>query len=303
MSGEPQPSWDLYRTFAAVLEAGSLSDAARKLGITQPTVTRHIDALEDALGLSLVVRTPQGISPTEAGLELRPFVSSLRSTVNALHRAAQSGQGIRGCVRVTASQAFAHAHLPSIFVQLRMRYPELELELAATDVIDDLLRRDADVAIRMTRPTQDGLVSRRVGRVTLGFYAHQSYLEHRGVPETFDDLHHHDVIGFDRGTPAVRAMLARVSGAQWPAFAIRTDDPMAQFELLRSGFGIGVCQTIIGDRTPHLKRLLPDALALPLEVWVVAQQDLRSVPRVAAVFEFLAATLQETLLEQPLETV
>ena len=165
----PEPGWELYRTFLAVVREGSLSGAARALGLTQPTAGRHVDALERALGFSLFIRTQQGLSPTEAALSLRPFAESLEATSAALLRAASSqGEGVRGTVRITASDVVAVEVLPPILADLHAAYPELTIELVPSNRMEDLLRREADIAVRMQRPSQGVLVARR----TVAKYRH-----------------------------------------------------------------------------------------------------------------------------------
>jgi DNA-binding transcriptional LysR family regulator len=178
-------SWELYRSFLSVLNEGSLSGAARALAIAQPTVGRHVAALEKSLGIALFTRSQTGLMPTEAALSLQSYAASMQSTAAALERAAASqGTGVRGTVRVTASDVIGVEVLPSIIASLRDEHPELVLEIVLTDRVQDLLRREADIAVRMTRPRQDLLVARRVGQVELGLHAHQRYLARHGTPNT-----------------------------------------------------------------------------------------------------------------------
>ena len=283
-----EPAWDLYRTFLAVLREGSLSGAARALGLTQPTVSRHVEALEAAVGLDLFVRSQRGLDPTEAALELRPYAETLAATTAAMLRAASGhGSAVSGTVRVSASEVVGVEVLPPILTALRARHPHLTIELALSNAVEDLLRRDADVAVRMVEPTQEALVARRVGTIPLGMHAHRRYLERRGVPATLEDLARHDVIGFDRETPAIRAMLRRVGGVDRALFALRSDSDLAQLAMIRAGFGIGVCQVPVAARDPGLVRVLADSFTLPLPTWVVMHEDLRSSPRCRTVFDAL----------------
>lgn len=286
-----EPDWALYRTFLAVLAEQSLSGAARVLGLTQPTVARHVDALEDALGRDLFLRSQRGLAPTEAALELKPYAESLAATAAALVRAAGShGEAVRGTVRVSASEVVGIEVLPPILAALRARHPDLVVELALSDAVEDLLRRDADIAVRMVQPEQEALVARRLGSVALGFHARRDYLATRGTPTTWAAMEGHDLIGYDRETPAIRAMLKR-SG--WPlsaSFAIRVDSTVAQLALIRAGAGIGICQVPLGRRDPALVRLLPD-WSLDLPVWLAMHEDLKSSPRCRAMFDGLAEGL------------
>lgn len=286
------PSWDLYRTFAAVLREGSLSAAARSLGLTQPTVARHIEALEQAIGGALFLRSQRGLSPTDRALALRPFSDALVGTANALLRAASSADGdAAGTVRVTAAEVFAVEHLPPLLANLRRDHPALAIELAATDAVSDLLLREADIALRMTEPVQQALIARRLGKVTLGLFARRDYLERRGTPMAIGDLKTHDLIGTDTNSAIGRAILPMLPGLHPDDFAMRVDSTVAQVAILRAGFGIGICQTIIAARDPALVRVLSDAFALDLPLWIVMHEDLRSSTRCRVVFDALAAGL------------
>jgi DNA-binding transcriptional LysR family regulator len=173
--------WELYRSFLGVLVEGSLSGAARALGITQPTVGRHISTLEKSLGLALFTRSQTGLMPTEAALELRGHAEAMSSTAAALRRAAEShGEGVKGTVRVSASEVVGVEVLPPILARLQQEHPLLKVELVLTNRVQDLLRREADIAVRMTQPKQGMLIARRVGEVALGLHAHRSYVARRG---------------------------------------------------------------------------------------------------------------------------
>ena len=284
-----EPSWDLYRTFLAVLTEGSLSGAARALGLTQPTVARHIDALEAVIGYDLFVRSQRGLAPTEAALDLRPYAETLASTSAALLRAASGhSTAVKGTVRISASEVVGVEVLPAILTDLRARYPELVIELVLSNSLDDLLRREADVAVRMVEPVHEALVARPVGSITLGLHAHRRYLKRRGVPSRLEDLSRHDLIGFDRETPAIRSMLQRVSGFEHIHFAMRADSDLAQLAAIRAGFGIGVCQIALAARHPDLARVLAEEFRLDLQTWIVMHEDLRSSPRCRVTFDALA---------------
>lgn len=285
------PSWDLFRTFAFVLREGSLSGAARALGMTQPSVARHIDALEAAIGGKLFVRSQRGLSPTDRGLALRGHAESLIATSAALLRAASGSEDVAGTVRITASEVVGAVHLPPILAALRGDHPALAIELVLSNAVSDLLQRQADIAVRMVEPTQQALVARKVGAVTLGFHAHRDYLAARGVPTTANELLTHDLIGVDTETPAVRAVLSRMPGLTREAFSLRTDSDLAQLAAIRAGYGVGVCQVEIARHDPTLVRVTPDLFSFELPLWVVMHEDLRGVARYRAVFDALVEGL------------
>src|SRR5271166_3618945 len=167
-----------------------------------------------------------------------------------------------------------------------------EIELVLSNAVDNLLRRDADIAVRMVEPIQEALMVKRVGSVTLGLHAHQSYLAGAGAPRDVKDLRAHSLIGFDRETPAIRSMLQRAPALDGLRFALRTDSDIAQLMAIKAGFGIGICQAALARRDPGLERVLPDAIALELGVWLAMHENLRSTPRCRAVFDGLAAGLK-----------
>lgn len=294
-------SWDYYRTFLAVLRTGSLSAAARDLAITQPTAGRHVEALEQALGYALFTRSQQGLRPTDASLELAPYAEALAATAAAMARHATGAPSeIAGVVRISASDVIGVEVLPPILAALQEQHPQLIIELSLSDAVEDLLRRDVDIAIRMTSPSQASLVARKVGNIPLGLYAHRHYLERHGVPATPADLSQHRLVGFDRRTPFIRIAEERIRAIapSFPpvnqlAWTYRADSNIAQLAAIRSGAGIGFCQVGIARRDPELQQLLGDVLELPLETWVVTHENLREAPRWRATFDALVQGLQD----------
>jgi DNA-binding transcriptional LysR family regulator len=286
--------WELYRSFLAVLDEGSLSAAARSLGVAQPTMGRHVAALEKSLGLALFTRSQLGLMPTEAAQSLRSFAESMQSTAAALERAASSqGTGVRGTVRVTASDVIGVEVLPAIVTRLREQHPALVVELVLTNRVQDLLRREADIAVRMLRPRQELLVARRIGRIELGLHAHQRYLARHGTPRNLADLAKHSLIGFDQTTAFIRSAGKALSGWKREAFAMRTDSDLAHLALIRSGAGIGICQAAIARRDGAIVRILAKQFTLPLETWITMHEDLRNSPRCRAAFDALVEGLQQ----------
>ncbi len=286
------PDWDLYRTFLAVVQEGSLSGAARRLGLTQPTVARHIDALEGAIGTDLFLRSQRGLIPTEMALDLSPYAETLASTAAALMRAASGRVGeVRGSVRVSASEVVGVEHLPPILARLRRRHPGLVIELVLSNATDDLLRREADIAVRQIEPVQEVLIAQRLPPIVLGLHAHVGYLEWRGAPASMEDLAGHDLIGFDHDTPAIRTIIERFPALERSAFALRVDSDLAQLAAIRAGFGIGICQVPVARRYPDLARVLADAVAIDLGLWIVMHEDLKTNARCRAVFDALVEGL------------
>lgn len=287
-----EPPWEWYRSFLQVLESGSLSAAARALGLTQPTVGRHIGGLEAALGLGLFTRSPEGLAPTDAALALQPYARDIAATAAALRRAASGhGDGVQGTVRITASEVVGVEVLPPILARLRAQHPRLAIELALSNQPEDLLRREADIAVRMFTPTQGALIARRVGSIELGLHAHTDYLARHGTPTSVKALAQHSLIGYDQESAFILRMGEKLQGLGRGHFSLRANSDLAQLAAIRAGYGLGICQVPIAARDDRLVRVLKRQVSLALDTWVVMHENLRSSPRCAAVFDALAAGL------------
>jgi len=202
-----EPGWELYRSFLEVMRDGSLSAAARRLGATQPTIGRHIAALEAALDLPLFTRSQRGLLPTAAAVVLLPHAEAMAAAAASIGRAGSAEASAElGTVRITASEIVGCEVLPPILAAFRREYPLIKLELALSNQNEDLLRRDADIAIRMVRPSQKALVASRIGHVAIGLYAHEGYIAAFGAPAGMDELAAHCVIGFDRDDRSYRSI-------------------------------------------------------------------------------------------------
>ena len=283
--------WDLLQSLHAVLEAGSFSAAARLRRLTQPTLGRHIDELERQLGAPLFIRSPRGLQPTDLALAFRPHLADMSSAAEAaLRDAAGASDGSTGVVRVAASEIMGVEVLPTLLTQFRQAHPGIDVEVVLSNKNEDLTRRDADVAVRMSRPTQNALVAKKVGDLALGFYATADYIARNGMPKTFDDLQNHTLIGYDRQVPELARTLSIGRPITRDIFALRTDNDAAQIAALRAGFGIGVCQHGIARRT-NLVPVLPDAFSFKLEIWICMHETLRASPRMRLMFDHLAKEL------------
>ena len=284
--------WHLFRAFLAVVREGSLSSAARTLGTTQPTMGRQVAALEASLGVKLFTRSLDGLSPTEAGLRLIPSVEAMAAAAEAAQRSA-SGEvdEERGTVRITASQVIGGEVLPSILADFHALHPLISVELALSNRNEDLLRGEADIAVRMIRPTQGALVAKRIGRIDVGLYGHRRYLKTHAMPQRLQDLRQHMLIGYDRDQAA--AQMIEKMGAPFirDMFTFRSDSELAQFAALRAGFGIGASQLGIARRDKNLVPVLHAELIFSMEVWVAMHRDLRSNRRIRLMFDHLALEL------------
>jgi DNA-binding transcriptional LysR family regulator len=289
----PRPSldWAHCRSFVAVMQRGSLSQAARALGLTQPTLGRHIAGLEASLGAKLFTRAQSGLLPTVAAHELLPHAEAMASACDALERAASgSSRGTKGTVRLTASEFIGAEVLPPMLARFREDNPEIEIELAVSNRQQDLLRREADVAVRMVRPRQSALIARRIGHIAIGLYAHRRYVTRHGIPSDIHELTRHTLIGFDRDDSAYRGVQAGLRITRG-LFAFRCDSDLAQLAALRAGFGIGGCQVPLARRDPELIPVLPHAISFGLEMWLAMHEDLRGNQRVRLIYDHLNAEL------------
>lgn len=296
MNNRP-PDWESHHAFLAVLESGSLSAAARALGLTQPTVRFRIEALERSLGQPLFVRAAGGMVPTDQARALAEPARQMAFAADAFRRIAASPPGqIAGTVRLSVAEFIGIEVLPAMLEPLLAAHPGLEVELALSNLSANLLHQEADIAIRMVKPTQGALRAQHVGRIPLGFFAAPSYARRHGLPATFEDLGQHRMIGPDRSLSdmvLVRHLAERMAdlGEQSLRFALRTDSHPAQLAAIRAGLGIGVVQVPVGER--DLLRVLPQITLAHLDVWVVAHEDLRHAPRVDAVFTHLVERMKQ----------
>jgi DNA-binding transcriptional LysR family regulator len=285
-----EPSWDLYGAFLATVEEGSLSGAARRLGVAQPTVRRQIEALEEGLGVALFTRAPNGLVPTEVALTVVPHAHAIAASARAFVRSASATDIPRGTVRVAASEIVGVEVLPAMLAALAIREPEIHIELVVSNRNEDLLRRDADLAVRMVRPTQAGLVSKKVGSVEVGLFAAPAYLARTAAPTRLAALADHALIAGDRDGSILAALGSLGLELRSSDIQLRTDNQLAQLSAVRAGLGIGPCQVPLARRGPPLVRVLP-RIRFPLETHVVMHEDQRAVKRVRRVFDHLVAEL------------
>lgn len=284
--------WSLVRSFLAVLEQGSLLAAARRLRSSQPTIGRHVAELESQLGLVLFDRTGRGLIPTEAALRLADSARAMQSGADQLARhAVGADRSTAGTVRITASQPVACFVLPPLLAQMRLSLPEVQIELVASNSVSNLLRREADIAVRMVQPEQATLVARRVGKVAIRACAHQDYLRRRGMPRHASDLLEHYVIGGDRNDETLKGFAAAGLPVTREQFAFRTDDLIVTWQAVRAGLGIGFVSEHLIRTDPAVVPVLPKLKIDPLPVWLAVHKEVRTSKRIRAVYDFLSDTL------------
>jgi DNA-binding transcriptional LysR family regulator len=279
-----------------VLDAGSLMAAARQTGAQQPTLSRHITELETQLGAPLFERTGRGVSPTASGLVIVKAARQMQQAAEALTRSlAGQREAATGTVRITTSMVAATYLLPPMLAALHVEEPGIQIELLASNRLSNLLRRDADIAVRMVRPAQASLVARKLGTVGIGAYAHERYLKRVGTPQTPEDLRTHTLIGFadddtiERGFAAMGLPLARSD------FALRTDDQVAYGRLVAEGAGIGFVAHYNTSHWPGVRRVLPMLAVPPLPCWLAVHREIKSSKVVRRVYDFLAQAVPRAL--------
>jgi DNA-binding transcriptional LysR family regulator len=289
--------WSLVRSFLATLDQGSLMGAARALQTSQPTVGRHIAELESQLGVVLFERTGRGLVPTAMALQLAVAARGMEAGALELSRTLWGAQTqTSGTVRITASVPVAVYLLAPLLVALRMAQPDIQVELVSSNEVSNLLRREADIAVRMVRPEQASLVARKLGDVRLGAYAHRSYLARRGPLKTANELLQHDLIGSDTDTAIVEGFQNQGLPVTRDAFVLRSDDLVVQWQALRAGLGVGFCSDYMARTDPDVLRVLPGVLDIPpIPMWLAVHREIRTSQRIRAVFDFLADALPRVI--------
>ncbi len=289
--------WSLIRSFLAALDQGSLLGAARLLKTSQPTLGRHITELESQLGVVLFERTGRGLVPTATALQLADSAREMESGALQLSRALSGTQlQTAGTVRITASVPVAVQLMPPILARMRLALPDIQVELVSSNQVSNLLRREADIAVRMVRPEQGTLIAKKIGRVGVGAYAHRSYLARRSPLRKLADLLQHDLIGHDTDPSILRGFQALGFAVGPEIFALRTDDFIVQWQAVRSGVGIGFIADYMARTDPDVLRVLPTALKVPdLPMWLAVHREIRTNGRIRAVYDFLAQALPQAL--------
>jgi len=285
-------NWNLIQSFLAVVDHGAVARAAEKTGASQPTLSRHIAALEHDIGAALFTRGARGSKLTAAGEALVVPARQMQAAAHGFGLAASTQSNtMSGTVRICASELVAAFLLPGILVGLREQHPEIQIDVVASNAMNNLLEREADIAIRMSEPGQDALVARRVGNLGMGGYASTSYLARKGMAFSPDTAHQFDWIGYDQNDLILRAARQMQLPLTRDSFAFRCDNQIVCWEALRDGLGIGFAFDFLATRHSDVVRVLPPAWTPPVPVWLTAPQELRSNPRMRAVFDHLFEAL------------
>lgn len=284
--------WDRLRDFATVAEAGSLSAGAKRLQVSQPTISRRITALEAHLKTRLFNRVPRGLELTEAGEDLLKRVQRMELEALAIERFTLGADAApEGAVRISVIELFAE-WLAEEFAAFARSYPKIRIELIVDNASANLVRREADIAVRMFRPDQPDLVARKVGEHGLGFFASPDYLAKHGTPERFRDLRAHDIVGFDEAAIVSGTARAMERLAPRERYVFRSNGLMVHVAAMKAGLGIGGTSAFLAAREGGLVRVLEDKANIMQEIWLVTHEDLRRSARIRAAMDFLASVFE-----------
>ena len=287
--------WNLARSFLAALDHGSLLGAARSLRTSQPTVGRHVAELESQLGVLLFERTGRGLVPTATATLLAQSARAMEASALELARAVSGAQAQTvGTVRITASGPVAAFLLPGVLAQMRQALPDIQVELVASNQVSNLLRREADIALRMVRPDQATLVARKLGAVRLCVCAHKDYLARHPALKQPADLLAHSLIGSDTDSAILDGFKAMGHAVTRAQFALRCDDFVVQWQAVRAGLGVGFAAAYMLRSDPQVLAVLEGQIRIPpLPMWLAVHREIRTNPRIRAVYDFLAHSLPE----------
>ena len=288
--------WALIKSFLAVLDAGSLMGAARRLGAQQPTLSRHVAELEAQLGAPLFERTGRGVTPTAAALAIADAARHMQDGAHALARGiAKSRDLTPGTVRLSTSDVAAVWLIPAVLVRLQAEEPGIQIELVASNALTNLLRREADIAVRMVRPVQSSLIARKLGEIPIVAAAHLDYLAVAGTPREPADLLRHRLVGLDRDETMTRGFASMGFPVARQQFGLRTDDQVAYGRLVAEGAGIGFVAAYNIGHWPGVVRLLPQLAIAPLPCWLAVHREIRGNRLVRRVYDFLAEEIPREL--------
>ena len=288
--------WTLVRSFLAALDQGSLLGAARALNSSQPTIGRHIAELESQLGVALFERTGRGLKPLAMALKLAESARAMEQSAHRLQRSVSGAdEAVRGTVRITASQPVACIMLPPLLARMRLALPEIQVELVVSNEVSNLLRREADIAVRMVQPDQTSVVTKRIGKITIGTYAHRNYLQRAGTPKDPPELLAHALIGNDKNEDILRGFAAMGYPVKREQFSFRSDDLMAHWQAVRASIGIGFIADYVARTDADVIALLPMLKIPALPVWLAVHREIRTSKRIRAVYDFLGDNIPKVL--------
>ncbi|MEH6524076.1 LysR family transcriptional regulator [Sulfitobacter sp.] len=285
--------WNKARAFLVTAEEGSLSAAARALGMAQPTLGRQVDGLEQELGVVLFERVGRGLTLTPSGLELLDHVRAMGEAAGRVSLTALGqSQALEGSICISASETYAAVLLPPIIAKLRIMEPGIQVEIVVANHASDLRRREADIAIRNFRPTEPDLIAKKIGDAGAVLYATPDYIAKIGNPTKPEDLCYADFVNIDHGGMMLKGLNTLGLGLTEANFPLLTESYLVMWELVRQGAAIGVLDAHIGDEDPSVRRVLPNLEPLTFPIWLVAHRELVTSRRIRMVYDFMAQELR-----------
>mgnify|MGYP001953861478 CR=1 FL=1 len=285
--------WNQVRAFLATLEEGSLSAAARVLGLTQPTLGRQVASLEAHLGVTLFERAGRQLIATPAALEVADHVRAMGEAATRLSLAASGqAQSVEGTVKITATEIYSAYVLPEFVEALRAEHPGILIDIVSTNSLSDLRRREADIAIRNAEPTDPDLIARKIKTETGGLFATPSFIERFGPFEDVKDLAGAPFVGFGDTSEFIQALQDRGVPVEASSFVARSESHIVHWELARRGLGFGINGWDVGAGMSDMAPVLREKLSFEFPVWLVAPQELKTNRRVRIVFDALAVHLR-----------
>lgn len=290
------PDWNHLRAFLATAESGSLSAAARELGQTQPTLSRQVTALEEELGVMLFERVGRALELTTTGIELLEHVRKMGEAAHHVSLVASGqSQTIAGDIRITASDVFSAHLLPPVLHRLREEAPELNIDIVAANDIQDLMRREADIAIRHVRPEQPDLIAKLIGEPKAHFYAHASYLQKHGRPQTVEELSNLDFISYGNPKEMIEFMTPLGLSLTLDNFRVGSSNGLVAWQYCCEGLGVSVMGESIASKTPNMEQIMPELPAVQFPMWLVTHRELNTSRRIRLVFDLLADYLKKSV--------
>lgn len=283
--------WDHIKTFLAVVDEGSLSGAARALGQTQPTVSRQVAALEASLNATLFERTGRSVALTQFGSELLDHVRAMARCADMISLSAMGqSQSVEGQVRLTASELMSAFVLPPLLTEISQQAPLLEVDVVADNGVRDLVRREADIAIRHARPDQPNLYTKRLRDEHMRFYASSAYIETWGHP-TKHSLSSHQIVSFVEADRMLNYLVPAGLELTQANFRFTSSSQLVALQMVRCGLGLAILPERAVGEFPDLVPIEIDIGAFELPTWLVTHSELKTSRRIRLIFDHLGDRL------------
>ena len=289
--------WNHARAFLVAAEAGSLSAGSAVLGLTQPTLSRQVSALEDEIGVALFIRGTTGLELTPGGLDLLHHIQDMGDAASRFALAAMGqSASIAGSVCITATELMSVHILPDILVDLQRQQPEIQIELISSNTVSDLGKREADIAIRGYRPTQSNLIAKKIGVERYKLFASKEYIDRFGLLSDRAEIDAHRFVGIDQSRSALDIFQSSGLDIDQDQFHVMSENSLSYWSLVKAGAGIGVMHEGIGLADPLVQLVMPDVDFPTMEIWLVAHRELKTSKRIRFVYDYLSTAFKKYYL-------